>query len=112
MRTADLFGTILVDPEFPAGLWGTPNEMRPADQMVFWGKPFIKTVPNPYSPTGTRFDLYCLDGEIEDRPTCWGMFDTLEAAEFRAFAIPPWNLALDSYASNHPFKPFLALAQL
>lgn len=31
-------------------------------------------------PEGVRYDVRCLDGGAWDRPTCWGMFGTLEAA--------------------------------
>lgn len=31
-------------------------------------------------PSGFRYGVYCLDGGAWDRPTCWGMFATIEQA--------------------------------
>jgi hypothetical protein len=31
-------------------------------------------------PTGTRYEVRCLDGGAWDRSTCWGMFATLDEA--------------------------------
>lgn len=31
-------------------------------------------------PTGTRYEVRCLDGGAWDRSTCWGMFGSLEEA--------------------------------
>ena len=91
MQTSNIVGNIPVNPEIPEGLWSTPHEKRSAEQMALWGKPFILTSPNPHFLSGTRFDVHCLDGRATDRPTCWGMFGTLEEAEQRAEKGPPLN---------------------
>ena len=91
MKTSSAVENVQVDPKIPEGLWSTPNEKRPADHLAFWGKPFIQSSANPHFPSGRRFDVYCLDGGAADRPTCWGMFGTLEEAAQRAQDGPPWG---------------------
>ena len=91
METSNGVGNTPVDPEIPDGLWSTPHEKRPASHMALWGKPFILSSVNPHFPSGTRFDVHCLYGEAVDRPTCWGMFGTLEEAQQRAAKGPPWG---------------------
>ena len=93
MQTSGIVGTIPVDPEIPDGFWSTPHEKRPEDHLAWWGKPFILSSANPHFPSGSRFDVHCLDGGATDRPTCWGMFGTIEEAEQRAISGPPWNEA-------------------
>ena len=68
-----------INPDLPDGFWFTPNAQRSADHMAWWDKPFIVTTANPHFPTGTRYDVYCLDGESSDRPTAWGKFGSNEA---------------------------------
>jgi hypothetical protein len=93
MQTPSVEVNIPLNPEVPEGFWSTPHEKRPADHLVWWGKPFILRSPNPHFPSGTRFDVHCLDGGATDRPCCWGMFGTLEKAEQRAATGPPWSEA-------------------
>lgn len=97
MKTSEAIMDIPVDPELPEGLWSTPHDQRPAAHMAMWGKPFVQRFPNPFFPTGYRFDVYCLDGGVSDRPTCWGMFGSLEEAIQRAQEAPPWG--------DHSAKP-------
>lgn len=42
-------------------------------------------------PSGTRYEVRCLDGGAWDRSTSWGMFQTLAEAEARAAAGSPWG---------------------
>jgi len=90
MQTSAIAGNVPVNPEIPEGL-STPDGKRPATHMALWGKPFILSSANPHFPSGVRFDVYCLDGGAAERPTCWGMFGTLEEAERRAQKGPPWS---------------------
>jgi len=80
-----------INPDLPDGFWFTPNAQRSADHMAWWDKPFIVTTANPHFPTGTRYDVYCLDGESSDRPTAWGKFGSLAEALERAREGPPWR---------------------
>ncbi|MEI0679620.1 hypothetical protein VUT07_09645 [Pseudomonas aeruginosa] len=47
-------------------------------------------------PTGTRYEVRCLDGGAWDRSTNWGMVGTLEEAVARCIAGPTWRRALDA----------------
>jgi hypothetical protein len=87
---------IPINPRLPARFDSTPNDARPASHMKWWGRPFIQTfgpgnalgdLTGPAReqwyrawPSGVRYDVRCLDGGAWDRPTCWGMFATLEDA--------------------------------
>lgn len=42
-------------------------------------------------PTGTRYDVRCLDGGAWDRPTCWGMFRSIEQAIECVNEGPAWR---------------------
>ena len=81
-RFGQIVDGIPVDPEFPEGLWSTPNNKRPASHEEFADQPFIRTVSVPWMKehSGYRYDTYFLDGGAWDRPTCWGKFATLEEA--------------------------------
>lgn len=86
-----------VNPALPAGFDGTPNEQRPESHLLWWGRPYVVTYSwaqmatlgssaadrdKWYSawPSGTRYDVRCLDGGSWDRSTWWGSFSTLAAA--------------------------------
>ena len=86
-----------INPKLPKKFHGTPNEARPPSHMRWWGVPYIETfswkqnrTPNDSAqdrekwyeawPSGTRFDVRCLDGGAWDRPTWWGSFATLSEA--------------------------------
>lgn len=86
---------IPINPKLPTDFDGTPNDDRPASHMRWWGRPYIQTFTADdlgFSdkalltkwfaawPTGTRYDVRCLDGGAWDRPTCLGMFGSLDAA--------------------------------
>lgn len=101
---------VLINPELPARFDNTPNDWRPASHQRWWHRPFIQTetveaLDRYYAertdqwaeegrkqwrsgrvgwlqawPSGTRFEVRCLDGGAWDRSTCWGMFRTLEEA--------------------------------
>ena len=74
-----------VNPELPDGFWSvTPIEMRPEDHLVWLEKPFIQTIPDSHSPSGTRFEVVCFEVSAADRPVLWGIFPTLEEAQARA----------------------------
>lgn len=92
---------VLVNPSLPALFDQTPNGERPASHLKWWHRPFIVACADPVSPyarcseaekeimrrrwfeawpSGTRYDVRCLDGGAWDRSTWWGSFPTLEAA--------------------------------
>jgi hypothetical protein len=91
-ETSQIHG-IIVDPIVPNDFWSfIPKANRPKDHLVWWGRPFIRTVANPYFPSGMRYDVYCLEeGNFMDHPALWGMFGTLEEAVQRAKEGPPWR---------------------
>lgn len=87
--------TIPVNPRLPKNFDCTPNEDRPDSHMKWWNRPYIQTytlesfgdVDEEFKrkwmeswPTGTRYDLRCLDGGAWDRSTWYGSFKTLEEA--------------------------------
>jgi hypothetical protein len=86
-----------INPRLPARFDETPNESRPRSHMRWWNRPYIVTTsweqmcwPTATEedrtrwfrrwPSGTRYDVRCLDGGAWDRSTCWGMYATLEEA--------------------------------
>lgn len=83
---------IPINPKLPAKFDCTANEQRPPSHRRWWNRPYIETYTweEGHScprekwfaswPSGTRYDVRCLDGGAWDRPTCWGMFKTLEEA--------------------------------
>ncbi len=93
---------IPINPKLPAGFESTPNDERPKSHQRWWHRPFIVTFTWEQMhrgakvsdeqmatwrtdwfaswPSGTRYDVRCLDGGAWDRSTCWGMFPTEEAA--------------------------------
>jgi hypothetical protein len=79
-----------VNPRLPRDFDSTANEERPEDHRVWWDVPFVQTYADAHPkfleawPSGTRYDLRCLDGGAWDRPTCWGMFGSLEEAVAQA----------------------------
>ncbi len=86
---------ILIDPELPANFHNLPHSERPSCHQHAWGKPYIRTQQRFDGideakwledwPSGTRYDVYCLDGGAHDRPTALMSFDNLdEASRFAA----------------------------
>ena len=74
-----------VNPELPFGFWSViPIEARPEDHLNWLENPFIQTIPDSLSPTGTRFEVVCFEASPVDRPVIWGVFPTLEEAQARA----------------------------
>lgn len=101
---------IPINPVMPKNFDDTPNDARPASHSKWWDVPFIRTTTveeldaqyasrtDDYAekareswiegreswmkawPSGTRYDVRCLDGGAWDRSTGWGMFATLEDA--------------------------------
>ena len=81
---------IPINPRLPANFDSTPNVARPASHLRWWGRPYIVTQDwdghGDYDawhkawPSGTRYNVRCLDGGAWDRSTKWGMFATLEEA--------------------------------
>jgi len=99
-----------INPKLPRRFSDTPNDARPASHDRWWNQPYIETETveqldamyagrtDDYAeagrkrwaanrekwlaawPSGTRYDVRCLDGGAWDRPTCWGMFATLDEA--------------------------------
>lgn len=92
---------IPVDPKLPRNFDNTPNDLRPASHRAWINRPYIVTVTWEQMsagrletscldeqraswfqswPSGTRYDVRCLDGGAWDRSTWWGAFRTLEEA--------------------------------
>lgn len=81
-----------INPQLPDDFDCTDNRSRPGSHLKWWNRPYIETETwkEGHScprekwftswPSGTRYDVRCLDGGAWDRPTCWGMFGTLEEA--------------------------------
>lgn len=112
---------VLVNPSLPKLFDGTPNEDRPTSQMKWWNVPYIVTESvesldamyagrtDEYAeagrahwvkgraiwmeswPSGTRYDVRCLDGGCWDRSTGWGMFASIGEAVACAKAGPTWR---------------------
>lgn len=110
-----------VNPRLPAAFDDTANDYRPDSHRKFWNVPFIvtETVENldafyagrtdDYAeggrriwtegretwlkawPSGTRYEVRCLDGGAWDRATSWGMFPSLDAALDVARSGPSWR---------------------
>jgi hypothetical protein len=100
---------VLVNPTLPKAFDNTPNERRPSSHRKWWNRPFILTqgVPSQTDPeaingdslrrrwieswpSGTRYDVRCLDGGAWDRSTCWGSFATIDMALTCAAVGPVW----------------------
>ena len=92
---------IPLNPRLPTRFDGTPNESRPKSHQRWQNRPYIETYtfeelsarmtkPEEIAafrqrwfeawPSGTRYDVRCLDGGCHDRPTCWRIFKTLNEA--------------------------------
>ena len=99
-----------INPVLPRRFDATPNDERPKSHQKWWHVPYVvtetvETFDEFYGkrtdehaeagrkqweisrarwmkayPTGTRFEVRCLDGGAWDRSTSWGMFATLEEA--------------------------------
>ena len=112
---------VLINPQLPRGFDSTPNDGRPASHQKWWGLPYICTetveeMDTFYAersddhaqagrklwvdsrkkwleswPSGTRYDVRCLDGGAWDRSTNWGAFATLEEALHCAHVGPAWR---------------------
>jgi len=91
MKAQQIIDGIPVNPQLPRRFWDMDNEQRPASHDEWWHRPFVRTLPHEMWPQGIRFDTYCLDGGIPDRPTVWGKFGTLEEALQCANDGPAWR---------------------
>lgn len=121
MKAEKFIDGIPVNPVLPKNFSDTPNEERPASHEIWWDRPYIQTTTveeldaeyanrtDDYAeearrawvggrltwmkawPSGTRYAVRCLDGGAWDRPTCWGMFGTLEDALVCAKNGPAWR---------------------
>ena len=87
-----------IAPKLPANFSDTPNGLRPQKHLAWWLVPFIELDRGErmgpdwlkHWPSGTRYDVRCLDGGAWDRPTCWGMFASLQEALECAKKGPAW----------------------
>lgn len=108
--------TIPINPKLPRDFDNTPNNRRPRSHLRWWNRPYIETLSvedleRDYAqasepdtareywqregrakwlaawPSGTRYDVRCLDGGAWDRSTNRGQFATLEEALAVARAI-------------------------
>jgi len=69
---------IAINPDLPPDFFCTPNEERSQKEIVTWWRiPFIIT---DECSSATRYNVRRLDGGAWDRPTNYGVFDTLEEA--------------------------------
>jgi hypothetical protein len=112
---------VLVDPKLPKAFDSTPNDERSPSHQRWWGLPYVVTSSveewdRYYAertdewaekgrehwakgrpewmaawPSGTRYEVRCLDGGAWDRSTSWGMFATLAAAIACAKSGAPWR---------------------
>ena len=102
MKAEQIIDGIPVNPVLPKHFFNTDNAKRP--NSPWWNVPFVKVYPCPWAsdsehlagwleawPSGTRYDVYCLDGGAWDRPTSWGKFATLEEAIQCAQEGPEWD---------------------
>lgn len=111
-------GGVPVNPVLPEMFDSTPNEERPKSHMKFWDVPFIVTTTveeldkyyaertDEYAdagrqlwaeqrkkwleayPSGTRYEVRCLDGGAWDRSSNWGAFNNIDDAVTRAGGSP------------------------
>lgn len=119
-KAANCIDGVLVNPKLPANLDNTANEARPTSHRKFYNLSYIETISDvdfdpikdtdKYAderrkswietgraswfkawPSGTRYDVRCLDGGAWDRSTAWGMFATIEEAIKCAMSGPSWR---------------------
>lgn len=70
---------ISINPDLPPDFFCTPNEERSQKEMLTWWRiPFV--LSDECSSTETRYNVRRLDGGAWDRPTNYGVFDTLDEA--------------------------------
>ena len=87
---------VAINPELPANFSSTANETRPPRHRQWWDVPYIEVYHDDHPQFvqhwkgNTRYDVRCLDGGAWDRPTCWGMFSTLEEALACCGKGPSW----------------------
>lgn len=64
-----------IDPSLPQGFYNTPNDERSIEEIqLWWDKPYaVRRLDG-------KFDVRCLDGGAWDRPTMYGVTDTVEEA--------------------------------
>lgn len=73
---------VLINPQLPASFNDTANEARPESHGRWWNRPYIVTHDGAGTawqaawPSGTRYQVRCLDGGAWDRSTTWGAFRT------------------------------------
>jgi hypothetical protein len=96
VRANDLVDGVFLDPELPPDFDDTDNKLRPHEQAIWWGVPFIRTEQKVGG--GVRYDLRCLDGGAWDRSTWWGSFDTPQLAAAAAKTKPTYAI--------HPVEVF------
>ena len=63
-------------------------------------------------PSGTRYEVRCLDGGAWDRSTHWGMVATLEEAIEKCAAGPVWRRELDAMSAQVREAAGVTLGQL
>lgn len=70
---------IAINPDLPSDFFFTPNDERSPEEIeAWWGVPFI--LSDDCAETGTLYNVRRLDGSAWDRPTNYGVFDTLDEA--------------------------------
>jgi hypothetical protein len=114
----NVLADVPVDPELPPDFDSTPNDARPAGHAVWWDRPYIvtNTLGDGHTegtraawlavwPSGTRYDVRCLDGGAWDRSTSWGSFATLDEAIARARQPGPYpRTTMAALGGRPPFE--------
>ncbi len=106
----ELVEGVPLNPCLRPGFDSTPNEERdPQEIDDWWNLPYIQAVAwddfesddaerrqswFAHWPSGTRYDVRCLDGGAWDRSTSWGQAATLEAALEIARTGPAWRRSI------------------
>lgn len=67
--------TLPVNPDLPADFYNTPNDERSTPELEQWWD-----VPYAVQRPDGKYDVRCLDGGAWDRPTFYGIVDTIEEA--------------------------------
>ncbi len=93
-----------VDPKLPPHFYNKRNESRTANELAqWWDHPFAKTIGD-----GT-YVVHCLDGGAWDRPTNYGVANSLEEARalakeklsaWQAFRRRPYYMAGEEFKST------------
>ena len=87
VATSNVPQALPIDPDLPEGFYHTPNDDRPEDEIdAWWDRPYLVTRKD------AGFDVRCLDGGAWDRPTFYGVANSVtEAEELAARKLANWR---------------------